>query len=101
MAEFAPYAAAKHALLGLVRSAAREYAARGLRINAVAPATTDTPMVARFAARWPEWQAATNAGYPLGRIATAREVAAAVVFLAERATFSTGSVLVLDGGAGA
>jgi NAD(P)-dependent dehydrogenase (short-subunit alcohol dehydrogenase family) len=56
MPEFAPYCASKHALIGLVRSAALEYAGR-LRANAVAPATTDTPMVARFAERWPEWQA--------------------------------------------
>jgi NAD(P)-dependent dehydrogenase (short-subunit alcohol dehydrogenase family) len=141
MPEFAPYCATKHALIGLVRSAAREYAGR-VRVNAVCPATTDTPMVARFAARWPEWQArararasfgvvcvphcvrleprsgrdltpspplpqyprrqaATNAGYPIGRIATAGEVAEAVVWLAAGATFSTGTALVLDGGAGA
>ncbi|GBF95547.1 hypothetical protein Rsub_08528 [Raphidocelis subcapitata] len=73
MPEFAPYCATKHALIGLVRSAAREYAGR----------------------------AATNAGYPIGRIATAGEVAEAVVWLAAGATFSTGTALVLDGGAGA
>lgn len=63
-------------------------------------AAADTPMVARFAARWPEWQAATNAGYPLGRIATAQEVAEAAVWLCTQAGFMTGQTLVLDGGAG-
>lgn len=60
MPEFAPYSATKHALIGLVRSAAREYAGR-VRVNAVCPATTDTPMVGRFAARWPEWQVRARA----------------------------------------
>ena len=49
----------------------------------------------------PPRQAATNAGYPIGRIATPGEVAEAVVWLAAGATFSTGTALVLDGGAGA
>jgi NAD(P)-dependent dehydrogenase (short-subunit alcohol dehydrogenase family) len=60
MPEFAAYAASKHAVMGLVRSAAREYAGR-IRINAVNPATTDTPMVARFWERWPEWQVGAHA----------------------------------------
>lgn len=55
MPEFAPYSASKHALIGLARSAALEYAGR-VRVNCVCPATTDTPMVARFAQQWPEWQ---------------------------------------------
>lgn len=55
MPEFAPYSASKHAVLGLARSAAREYAGR-LRVNTVNPASTDTPMLARFTERWPEWQ---------------------------------------------
>ncbi|KAI8472901.1 MAG: hypothetical protein J3K34DRAFT_412865 [Monoraphidium minutum] len=100
MAEFGPYCASKHALLGLVRSAAREYAGR-VRINAVCPATTDTPMVARFEEQWPDWQAATNASYPMGRIARPQEVADAMLWLCTGATFTTGSHIVIDGGAGA
>ena len=55
MPEFAPYSASKHALIGLARSAALEYAGR-MRVNCVCPATTDTPMVQRFSQQWPEWQ---------------------------------------------
>lgn len=55
MAEFGPYSASKHALVGLARSAAAEYAGR-IRINCINPGTTDTPMVERFTQKWPEWQ---------------------------------------------
>jgi NAD(P)-dependent dehydrogenase (short-subunit alcohol dehydrogenase family) len=60
MPEFSCYSASKFAILGLTRSAAREYASAGIRVNAVCPSTTDTPMVARFTERWPEWQAKQN-----------------------------------------
>lgn len=53
--EFSPYCASKHALMGIVKSAAAEYAGR-VRINCVCPATIDTPMVAWFAQRWPDFQ---------------------------------------------
>lgn len=99
MAEFSAYSASKHALVGLMRSTAAEYGPKDLRINCINPATTDTPMVARFASQWPEWQAATNASYPLGRIATAQEVAEAAVWICTKATFMTGQTLVMDGGA--
>lgn len=55
MPEFGPYSASKHALVGLARSAALEYAGK-LRVNCINPATTMTPMVERFSQRWPEWQ---------------------------------------------
>lgn len=60
MPEFSCYSASKFAILGLTRTAAREYASAGIRVNAVCPSTTDTPMVARFTERWPEWQAKQN-----------------------------------------
>ena len=81
MPEFSPYAASKFGLLGLTRTAAKEYAAQGIRVNAVCPSTTDTPMVARFAAQWPDWQAKQNASFPVGRIGRAEEVAAACAFV--------------------
>lgn len=56
MPEFSAYSASKHGINGLTRSAAKEYASKGIRVNALCPSTTDTPMVARFAERWPEWQ---------------------------------------------
>jgi NAD(P)-dependent dehydrogenase (short-subunit alcohol dehydrogenase family) len=55
MPEFAPYSASKHALIGLAKSCALEYAGK-LRVNCICPATTDTPMVERFSKQWPEWQ---------------------------------------------
>lgn len=98
--EFAPYAATKAAIISLTQSAAVEYAGH-VRINAVCPATTYTPMYRRFAEQWPDWQAATNAQYAVGRIATAEEVARAVVWMLGRdCTFMTGSVLRVDGGQG-
>jgi NAD(P)-dependent dehydrogenase (short-subunit alcohol dehydrogenase family) len=196
MPEFAPYSASKHALIGLARSVALEYAGR-VRLNCVCPASTDTPMVQRFVQRWPDWQvgglqqrklwfdrlacgtiyrecaaslimhvhkklpevllkgiciwrvaldigqvvasvaavsnlprfplppgccwwankvsrsdlngctvfkhtqATTNASYPIGRIARPEEVAEAVLWLCTCATYTTGSHLTLDGGAGA
>ena len=59
--DFAPYAASKAALLALTKTAAMEYAASGVRINAICPATTDTPMVKRFQKAWPDWQQKMNA----------------------------------------
>lgn len=97
MPEFAAYSCSKHALVGLMRSTAAEYAGR-IPVNCINPATTDTPMVARFAQQWPDWQAETNASYPIGRIATAQEIAETAVWVATRATFMTGQTLVLDGG---
>ena len=73
MAEFAAYSASKHAIIGLTRTAAKEYAGRGIRVNALCPSTTDTPMVQRFATQWPEWQAKQNASFPVGRIGRAEE----------------------------
>lgn len=59
MPEFAAYSCSKHALVGLMRSAAAEYAGR-IRVNCINPATTDTPMVARFAQQWPDWQVSSS-----------------------------------------
>ena len=99
MPEFSCYSASKFAILGLTKSAAREYAAHGIRVNAVCPSTTDTPMVARFAERWPEWQAKQNASFPVGRIGRAEEVAAACAFLLSAACpMITGTSITIDGG---
>lgn len=70
MSEFSAYCASKHAIIGLTKTAALEYAKKNIRVNAVAPATTDTEMVERFTKRWPEWQKATNESIPVGRIGT-------------------------------
>lgn len=98
--EFSPYAATKAAIISLTQSAAIEYAGH-VRINAVCPATTYTPMYRRFAEQWPDWQASTNANYAVGRIATAEEVARAIVWMLGReCSFMTGSTLRVDGGHG-
>jgi len=98
MAEFAAYSASKHAIIGLTRTAAKEYAGRGIRVNALCPSTTDTPMVQRFASQWPEWQAKQNASFPVGRIGRAEEVADTVVFLFSAACpMMSGTALTIDG----
>ncbi len=85
----------------MTKCAAKEYAAQAVRVVAVCPSTTDTPMVQRFSERWPEGQQKQNASFPLGRIGTAAEVAEAVAWLSSGACpFITGSALTIDGGAG-
>jgi NAD(P)-dependent dehydrogenase (short-subunit alcohol dehydrogenase family) len=80
----------------LVRVAARELGPKGIRVNAVAPGTTDTPLFAATA-RLPGYQEKVAARAALGRIGTADDVAAAVVALVEL-DWVTGQVLVADGG---
>ena len=96
----APYTAAKAGVIGLTRTAALEYAPLGIRINAVAPGTVATPMSDAFAQLDDPFAAAlVRQTAPLGRLATADEVADAILFLAgDRSRFATGSVLTLDGG---
>jgi NAD(P)-dependent dehydrogenase (short-subunit alcohol dehydrogenase family) len=93
------YSASKWAILGLTKSAAREYASAGIRVNAICPSTTATPMVERFTEQWPEWKAKLNASFPVGRIGRADEVAAAAAFLfSAECPMMTGTSLTIDGG---
>jgi NAD(P)-dependent dehydrogenase (short-subunit alcohol dehydrogenase family) len=93
------YTAAKHGVVGLTRSAALEYAARGIRVNAVCPGVIATPMVERAFARRPEAEQLFLAGEPIGRFGTPEEVASAVVWLcSDAASFLTGVALPVDGG---
>ena len=94
----ANYAASKAGLIGLTKSVAKEYAARNITANAVAPGFIATDMTAAMpeAAR-----AAATAAIPAGKIGHAEDVAAAVAFLAgEQAGYITGQVLCVDGGMG-
>jgi NAD(P)-dependent dehydrogenase (short-subunit alcohol dehydrogenase family) len=100
----AAYAATKAALNNLVQTAALELAPDKIRVNAIAPASVDTPLLRSSFARSgdPAAALAKNAArHPLGRIGTAEEVADLAVFLAsDRARWITGSVYAIDGGAG-
>ena len=92
------YAASKAGLIGLTKSLAKEFAARGVTVNAVAPGFIETDMTAAM----PEAaKSAALAAVPAGRIGQADEVAAAVAFLASsQAAYITGQVLCVDGGMG-
>jgi NAD(P)-dependent dehydrogenase (short-subunit alcohol dehydrogenase family) len=102
------YSASKRGLVGLVQSAAHDYAARGIRVNALVPGTTDTPLVRRAAgmenipeAAWKiaasQWAKSHVPG--LGRMATAEEIAAfALVLASDNHPYVTGAALVIDGG---
>ena len=93
------YTASKHAVIGLTRSAALEYAARGIRINAVCPGPIDTPMVANAMAVAPERMQHVIEGIPMRRLGTPEEVASAVLWLCSPgAGFAVGHALVVDGG---
>jgi NAD(P)-dependent dehydrogenase (short-subunit alcohol dehydrogenase family) len=95
------YTASKHAVIGITRTAALEYARSGIRVNAVCPAFVMTPMVEGFIAADPRhFSAERLAGMqPMGRMGTTEEVAEAVVWLcSDKAAFITGIALPLDGG---
>lgn len=90
------YHAAKGALLAMTRQAAAEYAAQGLRVNAVLPGVIDTAMLADIR---DDWLRALVARTPMGRLGRPEEVAAAMLFLAsDEASYITGALLAVDGG---
>jgi NAD(P)-dependent dehydrogenase (short-subunit alcohol dehydrogenase family) len=95
----AAYHAAKHGVIGLTRSAALEYAPRGIRINAICPGTIETPMVTQMIAVGDLDPDEAAANQPIGRLGTAEEMAAAVLWLCSPgASFVVGVALPVDGG---
>lgn len=95
----AAYAAAKHGVLGLTKSAALDYADRGIRINAICPGIIATPMMDRFSGGTPEGRARVIAQEPIGRMGRPEEIADAAVWLcSDLAAFTIGHALVVDGG---
>ncbi|QYX78360.1 glucose 1-dehydrogenase [Streptomyces akebiae] len=95
----APYIASKHAVVGLTRAAADEYATRGIRVNAVAPGTTRSEITVDWFARNPGLEERVNSLTPQGRTAEPEEIAeAAAWLLSDRCPFLTGAVVPVDGG---
>lgn len=95
----APYVASKHGIVGLTRAAALEVARSGIRVNAVCPSGVATPMLDRLTAGAPDVAKHWAQMHPMGRLATAHDVAAAAVWLCSDASaFVTGHALPLDGG---
>src|SRR5712671_2184316 len=92
------YVASKHAVEGLTKSAALEVAGTGVRVNAVAPGTTDTGMLTRFT-HTEENKAALVSTVPVKRLATPEEIAQVIVFVAStNASYMTGASIPVDGG---
>ncbi len=94
------YSASKHAVIGLTKSAAIEYAKKGIRVNAVCPAVIDTDMFRRAYEADPRKAEFAAAMHPVGRIGKVEEIASAVLYLcSDGAAFTTGHCLTVDGGA--
>lgn len=90
------YATAKHGMVGLTQTAALEYAAKGIRINAVGPGYIDTPLLSQLPA---EVKQQLIGLHPIGRLGRAEEVAELVIWLSsDKASFVTGSYYPVDGG---
>jgi 2-keto-3-deoxy-L-fuconate dehydrogenase len=96
------YGASKAAVIGLTKSVAADFVAKGIRCNAICPGTVDTPSLQdRINAEADPVQARKNfiARQPMGRLAQAHEIAPIVVFLAsDEAAFATGNAYMVDGG---
>jgi NAD(P)-dependent dehydrogenase (short-subunit alcohol dehydrogenase family) len=93
------YSASKHAVIGLTRTAAIEFVRYGIRVNAVCPGFTQTPMVENILQKDAVYAEKVINSIPMRRLATAQEIAAMVVFLcSDQATFITGQAMAVDGG---
>ena len=95
----AAYVAAKHGLIGLTKSAALDYAAQGVRVNAICPGIIETPMMDRFSGGTAEGRAQVIGQEPVGRMGSPEEIASAVLWLSsDLGAFATGHAMVIDGG---
>jgi NAD(P)-dependent dehydrogenase (short-subunit alcohol dehydrogenase family) len=95
----AAYVAAKHAVVGLTKAAALDYAPANIRVNAICPGIVDTAMMDRVTGDTTEGRASVIAQEPVGRMGTPDEIAAAVLWLcSDAASFVVGHAMVVDGG---
>lgn len=93
------YAASKHAVVGMTKTAAAEYGRKGIRINSVCPGIIRTEMMERAIAREPKREQHVAKAHPIGRLGEAEDIAGAVVFLSsDDAAFVLGHQLAVDGG---
>jgi NAD(P)-dependent dehydrogenase (short-subunit alcohol dehydrogenase family) len=99
LAQMPIYVASKHAVLGMTKSAAIEFAKSGIRINAVAPGAIETEMYERVVGNNKQMQEALKTMQPIGRVGKPEEIADAVVWLlSDKASFVTGHTMIVDGG---
>jgi NAD(P)-dependent dehydrogenase (short-subunit alcohol dehydrogenase family) len=95
----AGYIAAKHGVIGLTRTAAVEYGARGIRVNAICPGTARTPMIASAVDAFPDLRDDLVSRLPIGRLATPEEIAEATLWLcSDASSFVLGAAIPVDGG---
>lgn len=93
------YSATKHGIVGMTKSLVAEYAKDGLRVNAIAPGPTETPMVKTFFEDNPDMKVSAEAGIPQKRLGTPEEVAELVAFLlTSKAQYINGETIRIDGG---
>jgi len=94
-----PYVASKHGVVGLTKSAALDYATQNIRVNAICPGVTRTPMVDAMIGGDKELEALIVGVHPMGRVASPEETAQTAVWLcSDEASFITGVALAVDGG---
>jgi NAD(P)-dependent dehydrogenase (short-subunit alcohol dehydrogenase family) len=93
------YVASKHAMIGLTKNAALDYATKGIRVNAICPGVIRTPMIDRFTGKDKNIEAQFAKTQPIGRLGEPEEIADAVIWLCSKGgSFITGAAIPVDGG---